>query len=102
MEFTKGPWRLSRYHWPYAEIVVGDGNDSMAKSEGRLICQNESLGKSKDEYRANAHLIAAAPEMYKALDRTLIALLECDFDVYFPDEVKQMQAALAKARGEVE
>jgi hypothetical protein len=67
-EFTKGPWRLSRYHYPYSEIVIGDGNDSRAKAEGRLICSNESNRRPTSEYRANAHLIAAAPDMYEALD----------------------------------
>jgi hypothetical protein len=66
-EFTKGPWRLSRYHHPYSEIVIGDGNDSRAKAEGRLICSNESNRRPTSEYRANAHLIAAAPDMYEAL-----------------------------------
>jgi len=54
---------------------------------------------------ANAHLIAAAPELYAALEdavfriRSTLILLECD-DEFIARETEKARAALAKARGE--
>ncbi|WP_058987792.1 hypothetical protein [Acetobacter senegalensis] len=49
----------------------------------------------------DAHLIAAAPELYKALS-DLVSSLECsDTDLFIlREEIKVARAALAKARGE--
>lgn len=59
-KFTKGPWGVH-------------GDWMIVDSSGRLIAQFEPLNDdlsnaNTPESFANAHLIAAAPEMYKALD----------------------------------
>lgn len=46
--------------------------------------------------QANAHLIAAAPELFEALEEMLA---ECEDDEFAP-HVMEAKAALAKARGE--
>ena len=82
-KFTPGPWLFSSYKSGTSVIVI-DGKE---------------FGVATVNYPnrdANAHLIAAAPDLYEALDN-----LEND-DGSIPDHAwKLVQAALAKARGEV-
>lgn len=59
--------------------------------------------ETKDQIDANAHLIAAAPEMYEAIEKTLLAL-DGLIKIDTKNELKEarilMIKALAKARGE--
>jgi hypothetical protein len=57
MEYTKGEWRIDE--------TLG----CWIKANGKAIC---AISASLDmpEYKANAHLIAAAPDMYEALQAT--------------------------------
>ncbi len=85
--WTPGPWRVNKYGsvgaGPYgAEPIV-------AKIEpfyGPDIVHGD--------HTANAHLIAAAPEMYEALARIVF-----DWDGE-PEDMQEAQEALRKARGE--
>ena len=69
-----------------------------------LECRTWS-GERTIVQQANAHLIAAAPELYAALEdavfriRSTLILLECD-DEFIARETEKARAALAKARGE--
>lgn len=54
-EYTKGSWEVI----PSASHVIS--------SDGEGICKFESKHGMYDNYRANAQLISAAPEMYEAL-----------------------------------
>ena len=104
-KFTKGPWK-SHDH---------DEMDIVSESESFVgICtvygyEPDHTGFNvSDECSANAHLIAAAPEMYQAIENLLVeldakhgislesmigvGLRRCLEDAYYP---------LAKARGEV-
>lgn len=78
-KFTPGPWYVD------GTFVTND--------EDLDIC---SMGDVA--WEANAHLIAAAPELYEAL-RDLIAYCDPTGD-YIDDELVWARAALAKARGE--
>lgn len=91
-DWTPGPWMAaakpsSIIGWP----VVAP------HSMGRSVC---SVTHGHDEGAANAHLIAAAPELYEAL-----AAIVADWDnKQGPTEtigalIKRARAALAKARG---
>ena len=119
-KFTPGPWEWCDSYSEYTDqktqsLVGNDGYDSI------LCCDGESnsppcLGETGE---ANAHLIAAAPDLYAELE-TLVAELETlwdegetdDLDLYEMEDLEQKQeakllanietakAALAKARGE--
>lgn len=59
---------------------------------------------SVEEQTANAHLLAAAPEMFEALEAMLLAL-DGKISVDTPDEIKQARVraikALAKQKGKL-
>lgn len=61
-KFTKGPW-----------IVGGKYTVRTTKSSSDWICRmrDEHYKHSDEEDEANAHLIAAAPDMYEALKMVL-------------------------------
>jgi uncharacterized membrane protein YccC len=81
---TKGPWRVSRL----TETTVEN-------SHGRGVCstggyqQNFDTERVYQENRANARLIAAAPDMYEALKAVLPVL----------EAVQRQYAQMAKGRG---
>ena len=89
-KFTPGPWVVYK-DLPTDVVVSQSGECSLAT----LDC---GCGSRKTQ-RANAHLIAAAPELYVALEALI---KECDMCGH-PDEpeaVEIARSALAKARGE--
>jgi hypothetical protein len=95
MKHTPGPWTY-------------DGSNSVtADFEGVGICILEAIPEfwcgdvarhpEGEEYQANAHLIATAPEMYDVLARLVAESLTSagPLDV----TVREAQAVLAKAEG---
>lgn len=82
-KWTPGPWNGR-------DIKVSDQD-----AAGISICFTYP---PREEYRANARLIAAAPELYEALQVAELALRERGLRVL--GEYKQIESALAKARGE--
>lgn len=83
-KFTPGPWRYCPTN--NGHMIGGSGNGYIA--EARQI-------RDVPETKANAHLIAAAPDLYNAL-----ATIEND-DGHIPAFAWDLRnAALAKARGE--
>lgn len=84
--FTKGPWRyairnINEIMQSFDAVVIGE------------VCVDIPTGSA----RADAHLIAAAPELYEQLDRLITfgqmhQLTELD--------IEPALEALAKARGE--
>lgn len=93
-KFTKGPWVAKKgTGW-----FVSRPNARMAHVVG-MRPELSFVGAENDdeaEARANAHLIAAAPELYEALQACLDhgSMTGHDF------VIEQAHAALAKARGE--
>ena len=84
------PWRRADSEY-YFNVVID--NDCVIKLE-KALNRNQLL-----KNQANAHLIASAPDLYKALSDILVSY--CDGFDYDDDEVViQARAALAKARGE--
>jgi hypothetical protein len=100
-KFTKGDWQLlpledDKEYIRIRGTVLGckykiaDVDDMKHHhSQDKQWCKLE-----REEAIANAHLIAAAPELYAMLDRYATTL---DFDGYKTDDIKEL---LAKARGE--
>lgn len=94
---TKGPWRV---HFD------GDGCH-VDFDGGRVFDTTEDTPESDNdiqELKANAHLIAAAPEMYEVIEKVLPILVEC-MDPKKPVERSAIELlfsnVLKKARGEV-
>ena len=83
-KFTKGEWKVRG-----SEVGVVDKSDTQSYGMMLYIARVDEYDFS-DEYKANAHLIAAAPEMYKFLD-----YLANGRGTDYP-----IEKLLAKARGE--
>ena len=63
-EFTKGEWRVSLSNTSYADVVV-DGFD---------ICTCWSGYVGEDETKANAKLIASAPDLLNRLNSIVLSV----------------------------
>lgn len=89
--FTPGPWDASKFINGDFRINYGD--------QGRWLGLVYFDGDVSDRSRskANAHLIAAAPELYESLEDVL-GLVTPEFEQC--PMVAFAKAALAKARGE--
>jgi hypothetical protein len=87
-EFTPGPWKIVEDRVPSSLEVFG-GTTAICECWRRANPETET---------ANAHLIAAAPDMYEALeklrDRYVQVIGNEGIECYVAN------AALAKARGE--
>lgn len=90
-KWTPGPWVAGpRYRSIISDNPTGyEDEDSIEAYGGHLVCESV-------KWDANAHLIAAAPDLYEALED-----LAKQTAVYMDDETVQVVAsALRKARGE--
>jgi hypothetical protein len=106
-KFTPGPWR--KYSGSiYAECQL----DEQGTTNQYPLAEVTSDEYHDDYYDGNCHLIAAAPDMYGAIE-SLLGYIEAEAivrtlrpvsdgpQVNVPDkELRLLQAALAKARGE--
>ncbi len=110
-KFTPGPWsvELSRERksdirgwreiWA-GRVPVVDTDGATIRRQGEEFCEH---GTRISE--ANAALISAAPDLYKALEEAR-EYVERAYECAFPDEQQNasvlaaIDAALAKARGE--
>ena len=79
-KFTKGEWRVERF-------VNGKGFEIAFNDDGEVVA--DYVYSEHD-----AHLIAAAPDMYKMLESIVISM-ECFHGV----DTDSMYELLAKARG---
>lgn len=88
MKFTPGPWHIEEKSLHAAPVV---------KSQDREIAQvRYHMGSEDGEVFPNAHLIAAAPDIYDALQNVID-----QFGYALPKRhVELYEAILKKARGE--
>ena len=97
-KFTKGDWvgfKDGKWSSDYVNDYALDGDNN--PSWVQIICDEQAVAIVPNHGRtldANAHLIAAAPEMYEMLDELSI-LDDCQM---LKPEIKKL---LAKARGEI-
>ena len=84
--FTNGPWKF----------LVNNNDDEMTSFYG-VSMGNNYTPVSTNRSRSDAHLIAAAPEMYEMLENVLTEYKEM---LGMSQEVKGIEQLLAKARGE--
>ena len=98
-KFTSGPWSADS---PYSTMFMVV--DSQQQTIAEVQCGTDEYGDylANEKEQANAHLIAAAPEMYDVI----IAMLE-QFDAeetchneYDYIVIREAKKVLAKARGE--
>lgn len=89
-KWTPGPWKIGLHYMS----IVADGKtghddpESVKAYNGHLVC--ESVNPT------NAHLIAAAPDLYEALEE-LAEKMAANMD---DETVRVVASALRKARGE--
>lgn len=100
MSFTKGPWEVKpeEFNRPYIRIrgTALGGKYKIANVLG--LSKDGELYGDDEETRANAHLIAAAPELYEALEKISVAIQHNTLDQYAAMMI--IKELLAKARGE--
>lgn len=95
-KFTPGPWHVGHGH----ELETG-----MKGWEYYPVCWSKDDENVCDIVynKADAHLIAAAPEMYNMLQSVLDECAICDPNFHYPGDCDlrgQIEAVLKKARGE--
>lgn len=101
--FTKGPWAVRPFangeFYP-VRVTSNHGGNSVAAIDNQSFGTNSRLGWDREKQQANAHLIAAAPEMFEALEGLcrIVETLGPRPDTY--EAYRQGKDALAKARGE--
>lgn len=118
-KFTKGKWK-QRQNFEHALCTkIENGSEcyhneiNIHDTDGRIICSvnyatdtpNMGWGRNEtiDKWKANAQLIASAPELLEALkdllneDRVKIAMQESGENSVFNDKVKQAKQAIEKA-----
>lgn len=91
--FTPGPWRIVK-HTKAPDADLGPHDDWTIESVQGGICW-EAQGRGAAQTEANARLIAAAPELYEALEEL--------FDIVSRNGLamsNRANTALRKARGE--
>lgn len=89
-KWTPGPWRYDRTNGSPTT-----GEHMIAGAKPGYLAEVRDCGSG--DVRANTHLIAAAPDLYAALDG-LLGLLDAG-SLYEP-QAYAARAALAKARGQ--
>ena len=86
-KFTKGLWT----HQKGDDWIYDDSKD------GHIICCAMRVNGSYEARRANAHLIAAAPDMYSLLEEFKLFAVRQGWDHVLINDAEKL---LAKARGE--
>ena len=85
-KWTPGPW---------------DADDMAVRTNDKALVSLVYGNGDGSLFKANAHLIAAAPELYEALKLFVDATPKLDMsDPCMVERVNRARAALAKARGE--
>ena len=101
--YTKGEWRIQDMPLPARGFVRIEGNGVEVARIHKLEGQAKYYGIKQlpEETQANAHLIAAAPDMYEALKEAIKELIihTTKHDLGMIALVEKAQEALSKAEG---
>ena len=97
MTYTQGPWTI--------DYAMNDYEGHYLNGAGRLVAMTNTVeNEVTDEDRANARLIASAPDLLEALNKAISELtLSLNFEKGYPDTiqvVKQGMEARKKATGQ--
>ncbi len=102
--FTPGPWRFEAHRDPqhfYGNVVGSYGLNAQGIEQIRTITCQTTYGEPA-EREANAHLIAAAPDLYRVLTEVR-DWIRYELEAGTPNatvKLRSVIAALTKARGE--
>ena len=97
-KFTPGPWRVKAdpYHFMTLSTVVA--GEIGKEGFNRMVVQVGGWNEWKEQ-EANAHLIAAAPELYEAL-KYVLKCWDDDRGLLINDSMDKARAALKKLEAE--
>lgn len=99
---TKGPWFLQ---WQEPPLVQHAGwkvkQDDEHQVHFPIAMVTQTVGGRRSPQRANAQLIAAAPDLLEVLQKVLNRLFEDDGSVAVDgNPIKMIEKVIAKATGE--
>ncbi len=101
--WTPGPWNVTDFRGTAGIVHTGIAKTrtfrEIAESAAVVFAQHSDYGEPTT--RANLHLIAAAPDLYSALE-AIMQLRTITNELFFQDSAlwEDAKDALAKARGE--
>ena len=93
---TPGPWELEQEPHRYFWQIFGDYKLVASVPTGG----NKNSDEQKARKRADAILVAAAPDLLEALERMIGKAYKQNWNDNYPEELGQAEAAIAKAKGE--
>ena len=100
--YTPGAWGIYNEPDLIGQVAIREVNNP---NHGRILAVVDS---SDEQDEANASLIASAPELLSACERAykhrfdeLMTHDEASYDVEHDELLKQLEQAIAKAKGEV-
>lgn len=98
-KFTPGSWEIDDQGDSFHVREEGGSKHVIAHINGAARSGHavENCIDAIDEQRANAHLIAAAPELYAALRVMVDKAVRQNWNDNYPEQLAQARAALAKA-----
>ncbi len=105
--FTPGPWAAQILADQWSDIIVRSKAET--NEDELIVTIDPGFWDTEDrpEVEANAHLIAAAPDLFEALKRSLDMLRSIslwdniqDTQDQIESQIKKIEAILDKARGE--
>lgn len=117
LKATPGPWEITNLTDVFTPTgatnrhgVTANDNDGWHVADcnmGLTHVGDEYVDLEYEEKKANAHLIAAAPEMYKVLQKEYELVLsannysDADIDINGTTQTSALKRILAKARGDL-
>lgn len=98
MEHTSGPWSIRYLSGIDMEIVSENGKICHFSGLSHSV---ELMNEHESEEKANANLVAAAPDLLSALEEALpgIEELNGEFQEGWDSTIEKIEAAIKKARG---
>lgn len=102
---TPGKWSFSHSSASDASVACIEINSSESLHEIAYLQSTPSIiggynQTSFDKTIANAHLIAAAPDLLNALQAMLNKAYKQNWNDHYPDEVSKAHSAISKALGD--
>ena len=102
MKHTPGPWKPVKREQDLSEPgkYSPEYYAIMEAVEGSLVAEVHHAGIEWEEFKANARIVAAAPDLLKALKMAIHALQVHGIDETMAGEFEILTNAVAKVEGE--